>query len=233
VLLERNLHFWAPRVSRTSLSQVFRLGKGRQRRVSVSMSNCAGQVPVAGASPPLPPPAKPGVSPLSETGERNVEQSLLRFIERGDDAWWECGFREGSEERVTGVGSARHPAARASVCGVPRASPKMESERFLVMRKERPQEARASPRSASCAQFVARPGSVSGSVVGSSGPGGCTSSAGGFWTARVLKKGKVYPARPSGSETRHCTPRRYMYASGMSGASALSSSCRQCRADRC
>jgi len=28
----------------------------------------------------------------------------------------------------------------------------------------------------------------------------------------------LYPARPSESEMRHCTPRRYMHASGMSGA---------------
>ena len=60
----------------------------------------------------------------------------------------------------------------------------------------------------------------------SSGPGaraGSIEPAGGFWTARVLKRGKVYPARPSNSETRHCMPRRYIYVPAMSGLAALSS----------
>jgi hypothetical protein len=52
-----------------------------------------------GAAPPPPPLAKLSVSPSSETGERSADE-VLRFIERGDDAWWKCGFREG-EERVT------------------------------------------------------------------------------------------------------------------------------------
>jgi hypothetical protein len=61
---------------------------------------------------------------------------MLQFIEHGDDAWWECGFWEGSEEPSRGMGNARH-AARASVCSVPRMSSKMESERFVLRRKER------------------------------------------------------------------------------------------------
>ena len=28
-------------------------------------------------------------------------QRLLQFIERGDDAWWECGLRKGGEEHIT------------------------------------------------------------------------------------------------------------------------------------
>jgi hypothetical protein len=94
-----------------------------------------------------------------------------------------------------GAGSVGHPAARASVCSAPRTSLNMESEIFVVRRKEGPQEARASLRSASRAQFVAWPGLArlqpSGSVVGLSGPDASTGSvepAGGFWTARVVER---------------------------------------------
>ena len=44
-----------------------------------------------------------------------------------------------------------------------------------------------------------------------------------FGPGRCCLRGKVYPGRPPESEMRHCTPRRYMHTSGMSGASALRS----------
>jgi len=50
-----------------------------------------------------------------------------------------------------GVGSARHLAARASVCSAPRTSPKMESERLVVRRKERA----AKKRGSTCVQHPA------------------------------------------------------------------------------
>jgi hypothetical protein len=87
-----------------------------------------------------------------------VRRSLLRFIERGDDAWWEC---EGRVERVTWGGLCEAPAARASVCSAPTIGrpPKMESERLVVRRKE--WAARGQPAfSIARAQFVALPGLV-------------------------------------------------------------------------
>jgi hypothetical protein len=80
---------------------------------------------------------------------------------------------------------------RASVCSAPRTSPKIESERFVVRRKERAARSAGQPAfSIACTvRSPARAGSVSGSVIGSSGPGarvGSLEPAGGFWTARVL-----------------------------------------------
>jgi hypothetical protein len=67
-------------------------------------------------------------------------------------------------------------------------------------------------------------GGISGSVVGSNGPGARMAQL----NPQVVfglrgERGKVYPVKLSESEMRHCMPRRYMYASGMSSASALSS----------
>src|ERR1700729_4230712 len=45
----------------------------------------------------------------------------------------------------------------------------------------------------------------------------------GFWITMELYKGPVNDVKPSQRETRHCTPRRYIYVSGMGGESALSS----------
>ena len=48
-------------------------------------------------------------------------------------------------------------------------------------------------------------------------------AARGRWTMMELKSGPTQLAKPSHSETRHWTPRRYMYGSGIDGDSALSS----------
>jgi hypothetical protein len=73
-------------------------------------------------------------------------------------------------------------------CSASRTSPKMGSERFEVRRKEGAARSAGQPARTVCSP--ARAGSVSGSVVGSSGPAGAPTgsveTAGGFWTTRVL-----------------------------------------------
>jgi len=148
---------------------------------------------------------------------------VLLFVELGDDARWERGLGEGSKERVTWCGQCEAPCAASK--RLQRALDVTEDGVGEFRGKEEEGEGRKK-RGPPCVQHRARAGSVSGDIVGSSGPGARTGSveaAGGFWTAMVLKRGKVCLARPSESETRHCTPMRYMYAYGMSGAFALSS----------
>jgi len=85
--------------------------------------------------------------------------------ERGDDARWECGLGKGHVGR----------AARVSVY---RTSPKIESERFVVSRKERTARSAAQPAFSitRTVRSMAQAGLVSGSVVRSSVPGACRGS---------------------------------------------------------
>jgi len=62
---------------------------------------------------------------------------LWKSVEHGDDAWWECGFREGSKEHVARDGAIRDPGMRASIRSTPRTSPKVGSDRFMVRRMKR------------------------------------------------------------------------------------------------
>jgi hypothetical protein len=55
----------------------------------------------------------------------------LRFVERGDNAWWECGLGEGSKERVTWGGQCEAPCGASE--RLQRAT--MEPEGFVVRRK--------------------------------------------------------------------------------------------------
>ena len=89
---------------------------------------------------------------LSETGKRNADESCC-------GSWSAATTRGGSARAMKNASRAlgSEAPARAGVCSPPpRTLPKM-SERFVVRRKKRPQEARASLRTALRAQFVAWP----------------------------------------------------------------------------
>jgi len=149
-----------------------------------------------GAAPPPPPPVKRCMSPSSET-KGAVHRAWRRHV-------------VGVRNALGGVGSARHPAARLQRIyenGVGEVHGKEEGE---GRKKHGP----------ACVHHRAhssqpRAGSVSGSNVGSSGPGartGSVESVGGFWTASVCREGKYTPRgrrrvrRGIASQGGICTP---------------------------
>jgi len=154
-----------------------------------------------GAAPPPPPPAKPSVSLSGETGERNADEaccySSSAVTTRGGVRTWARTVRNASR----GLGSTLWPE-RASAARLGRH--RRGSRRgFVVRRKERAARSAGQP-AFSIARTVrspARAGSVSGSVVGSNGPGARTGSvepAGGFWTTRVREGWYAVPREAVG-----------------------------------
>ena len=142
---------------------------------------------------------------------------MLCFMEHGDDA---CGLGTRHVVWVANEGLTR----------APRTSPKMESEIFVVRRKERDARIADQPgssimRTVRCPALLAR----------SLGIARCSRAEFSPLHARVrlkprvvldresVKEGTVYPARTSESGIRNCTPRRHTYVSGMSGAFSWSS----------
>lgn len=89
------------------------------------------------ACEPQPLPARPSVSPSSETGKRGTCCDGSCSLSTATTGGRRTAFTNTARNVSRGVCNARHPAVQVSGCSAQRTSPNSGSERLLAERKEK------------------------------------------------------------------------------------------------